>query len=199
MRWAVAQGYREDNPTGDAIGAALPKSGGRPQHHAALPFSEVCGAIERVRASRAYPTTVLAFEFPAPTAGRSSEVRGARWGEIDFGAQEWRIPGRTDEGEAGTPGSAVHAGAGQFSGRRARDQLRSGVPCGARPPALGSRGLEADPRARDSGGASRVPVELPGLGGGMFRRAARGLRTRSSPRELGPSGGCVPARGPVRA
>ena len=27
MRWAVAQGYREDNPAGDAIGAALPKTG----------------------------------------------------------------------------------------------------------------------------------------------------------------------------
>ena len=27
MKWAVAQGYRDDNPAGDAIGAALPKHG----------------------------------------------------------------------------------------------------------------------------------------------------------------------------
>ena len=25
MKWAVAEGYREDNPPGDAIGAALPR------------------------------------------------------------------------------------------------------------------------------------------------------------------------------
>ena len=28
MKWRVAQGYREDNPAGDAIYAALPKNGG---------------------------------------------------------------------------------------------------------------------------------------------------------------------------
>ena len=27
MKWAVAQGYRDDNPAGDAIGADLPKNG----------------------------------------------------------------------------------------------------------------------------------------------------------------------------
>ena len=26
MKWAVAQGYRDDNPAGDAIAAALPKT-----------------------------------------------------------------------------------------------------------------------------------------------------------------------------
>ena len=35
MRWAVAQGYREDNPGGDAIGAALPKTGVRTRHQPA--------------------------------------------------------------------------------------------------------------------------------------------------------------------
>ena len=49
MRWAVAQGYREDNPAGEAIGAALPKNGVRPRHLAALPYAEVAGAIEAVR------------------------------------------------------------------------------------------------------------------------------------------------------
>ena len=29
MKWAVAQGYRDDNPAGDAIAAALPKHTGR--------------------------------------------------------------------------------------------------------------------------------------------------------------------------
>ena len=92
MRWAVAQGYREDNPGGDAIGAALPKTGVRTRHQPALPYTEVRGAMERVRASRAYPTTVLAFEFLVLTACRSGEVRGARWEEMDLEAREWRIP-----------------------------------------------------------------------------------------------------------
>ncbi|MDE2882567.1 MAG: tyrosine-type recombinase/integrase [Acidobacteriota bacterium] len=92
MRWAVAQGYREDNPAGEAIGAALPKTGGRTRHQPALPYPEVRGAMERVRASRAYPSTVLAFEFLVLTACRSGEVRGARWDEVDLQAREWRIP-----------------------------------------------------------------------------------------------------------
>ena len=92
MRWAVAQGYREDNPAGDAIGAALPRNGVRVQHRRALPYAEVAGAIATVRVSGAYPTTVLAFEFLVLTACRSGEVRGARWEEVDLQAREWRIP-----------------------------------------------------------------------------------------------------------
>ena len=92
MRWAVAQGYREDNPAGEAIGAALPKNGFRPRHLAALAYAEVAGAIETVRRSGAYPATVLGFEFLVLTAGRSGEVRGARWDEVDLEGREWRIP-----------------------------------------------------------------------------------------------------------
>ena len=92
MRWAVAQGYREDNPAGEAIGAALPKNGVRPQHLAALPYAEVAGALEQVRSSGAYRATVLAFEFLVLTACRSGEVRGALWKEMDLAGREWRIP-----------------------------------------------------------------------------------------------------------
>ena len=92
MRWAVAQGYREDNPAGEAIGVALPKNGLRPQHHPALPYAEVGEATDRVRGSGACPATVLAFEFLVLTAYRSGEVRGALWEEIDLEGREWRIP-----------------------------------------------------------------------------------------------------------
>ena len=92
MRWAVAQGYREDNPAGEAIGAALPRNGVRPRHHPALPYAKVAGAIEAVRRSGAYPATVLAFEFLVLTACRSGEVRGAQWKEMDLAGREWRIP-----------------------------------------------------------------------------------------------------------
>ena len=38
MQWAIARGYREDKPAGDAISAALPKVDARPAHHGALPI-----------------------------------------------------------------------------------------------------------------------------------------------------------------
>ena len=92
MKWAVAQGYRDDNPAGDAIGAALPRGGdtGR-EHYRALPHAEVGEAVRKVRESGAWPATKLAFEFLVLTAARSGEVRGARWDEID--GATWTIPG----------------------------------------------------------------------------------------------------------
>ena len=92
MRWAVAQGYREDNPAGEAIGAALPRQGVRPRHLAALPYGKVAAAVTTVRGSGANPATVLAFEFMVLTASRSGEVRGARWEEMDLPEREWRVP-----------------------------------------------------------------------------------------------------------
>ena len=92
MKWAVAQGYRTDNPAGDAISAALPKNGVRIEHRKALPHSEVGAALKRVRQSGAYRDLMLAFEFLVLTTGRSGEVRAARWDEIDLDAAVWTIP-----------------------------------------------------------------------------------------------------------
>ena len=92
MKWAVAQGYRQDNPAGDVIGAALPKNGAVCKHQRALPHSEVAAAIARIRGTDAYRATVLAFEFLVLTAARSGEVREARWDEIDLDAATWTIP-----------------------------------------------------------------------------------------------------------
>jgi len=92
MKWAVAQGYREDNPAGDAISAALPKNSVRRQHQRALPHALVAQALALVRASKAHRSTALAFEFLVLTACRSGEVRGARWDEIDEAAATWTVP-----------------------------------------------------------------------------------------------------------
>ena len=53
MRWAVAQGFREDNPAGESLGAALPKASQRRQHQRALPYAEVAGALAKVQESEA--------------------------------------------------------------------------------------------------------------------------------------------------
>ena len=92
MKWAIAQGYRMDNPAGEALGAALPKQGGIQRHFKALPYGEVAGAVRTVRQSEAAVAVKLGFEFLVLTACRSGEMRGARWEEIDLEAGEWRIP-----------------------------------------------------------------------------------------------------------
>ena len=93
MKWAVAQGYRADNPAGDAIGAALPRHNGKSKHHhRALPHGEVAAAIETVRNSGAGIAVKLAFEFLILTAARSGEVRLATWDEIDTEAATWTVP-----------------------------------------------------------------------------------------------------------
>ena len=52
MKWAVAKGYRDDDPTA-ALSAALPKHNGVTEHQKALPFAEVGAAIAKIRGSRA--------------------------------------------------------------------------------------------------------------------------------------------------
>ena len=92
MKWAVAQGYRDDNPAGDAISAALPKTGTVRNHQRALPFAEVGAALDKAKASGAFTSTVLALEFLVLTACRSSEVRLARRDEVDLESGTWTVP-----------------------------------------------------------------------------------------------------------
>ena len=92
MKWAVAQGYRGDNPAGDAISAALPKNGSVRRHQRALPFTEVGAALAKVKMSGAHGLTALAFEFLVLTACRSGEVRLATWDEVDFESATWTVP-----------------------------------------------------------------------------------------------------------
>ena len=96
MKWAVAQGYREDNPAGDAIGAALPRTGGQREHQRALPYENVSWALRKVRESGAHAVTKLAFEFLGLTSARSGEVRGTRWDEI--ADDMWIIPAERMKG-----------------------------------------------------------------------------------------------------
>ncbi|MDE2863683.1 MAG: tyrosine-type recombinase/integrase [Gemmatimonadota bacterium] len=94
MRWAIAQGYRVDNPAGDAIGAALPKPSRVQKHYKALPYEEVAGAVATVWRSDARLSVKLGIEFLVLTACRSGEVRGTRWEEIDIEGGEWTIPAK---------------------------------------------------------------------------------------------------------
>lgn len=91
MKWAVAQGWRLDNPA-ENIGLALPKPADMKEHRKALSHAEVAACLGVVMGSGAGLATKLALEFLVLTAVRSGEVREARWEEVDMAERVWAIP-----------------------------------------------------------------------------------------------------------
>lgn len=92
MKWAVAHGFRTDNPAGDMLSQALGRQADVPQHMRALPHNKVAAAIHTAQDSQASLSTKLAFAFLILTAARSGEVRLATWEEMDIEAQMWTVP-----------------------------------------------------------------------------------------------------------
>ena len=92
MRWAIAQGFRTDDPAGDALTTVLPSLTLTKAHYRALHHSQVSAALDTVRSSDAYPSTKLLFEFLVLTAARSGEARFSQWAEIDLGLSTWTVP-----------------------------------------------------------------------------------------------------------
>lgn len=92
FKWAMANGWRTDNPAA-AIGNALPKHDrSKVKHREALPYDAVAAAIQKVRSSEAGTATKLAFEFLVLTATRSGETREASWSEFDLDKAIWTVP-----------------------------------------------------------------------------------------------------------
>jgi integrase len=91
LKWAMAKGWRKDNPA-DAVSLALPKVTAIKEHRKALPYVEVSACLQAVQASGAGMVTKLALEFLVLTAARSGEARCAVWDEIDLAAKVWTIP-----------------------------------------------------------------------------------------------------------
>ena len=92
LDWAIATGWRLDNPAGKSVLRALPRTSKLKSHHRSLPYGEVPEALRRVRESTADPVTRLSFEFLVLTAARSGEVRKATWSEIDLKSVTWTVP-----------------------------------------------------------------------------------------------------------
>ncbi len=92
FKWAMANGWRTDNPA-ETISKALPKHDrSKVKHREALPYDAVKAAIAAVRASEAGKATKLAFEYLVLTATRSGEAREATWSEFDIENAVWTIP-----------------------------------------------------------------------------------------------------------
>ena len=101
LDWASARGYRAgDNPARwrGHLDKLLPKKTKirRIQHHAALPYAELPGFMIELR--RQQGVAACALEYLILTAGRTSEVIGARWPEINFGERLWTIPAERMKG-----------------------------------------------------------------------------------------------------
>ncbi|MCX5496185.1 tyrosine-type recombinase/integrase [Kaistia dalseonensis] len=92
---ATAKGLRHDaNPARwkGHLDVLLPKEKKATRgHHAAMPFAELPGFMERLRAVPG--TSARALEFTVLTAARTGETLGAAWGEIDLDEKVWTVPG----------------------------------------------------------------------------------------------------------
>jgi integrase len=95
LSWAATRGYREGDNPARWVGhlemlLPAPAKLKKVKHHAALPFSEVAMFFELL--GKEEGTAARALEFTILTAGRSGEVLGATWDEIDLAAGVWTIP-----------------------------------------------------------------------------------------------------------
>ena len=95
LNWAKARGYRSgENPAQwkghlDNLLPARSKISGV-KHHAALPYDETPQFMGALREQ--FGISGLALEFLILTAGRTGEILGAKWGEMDQAKKIWTVP-----------------------------------------------------------------------------------------------------------
>ena len=92
LNWAIAKGYRRDNPAAAELVRHVLRPVKRAAHYRALPHADVPEALDKVRRSDVWIGARLAFEFLVLTAVGGAEALGARWEEFDFEAAMWTIP-----------------------------------------------------------------------------------------------------------
>jgi integrase len=97
LDFAKTRGYRTgENPAaweGNLVHALPARSTiAKVEHHAALPFTELTDFMAQLAAREGIAARAL--EFAILTAGRTGEIIGARWGEIDLAERTWAIPAK---------------------------------------------------------------------------------------------------------
>lgn len=89
MRFAVQSGLIDYNPAQEMAGAiAVAKR----QHRPALDFEHIPELLDRIESFKGRRLTKLAVKLTLLVFIRSSELRFARWAEIDFDNAMWTIP-----------------------------------------------------------------------------------------------------------
>ncbi|EDQ6763569.1 tyrosine-type recombinase/integrase [Salmonella enterica subsp. enterica serovar Oranienburg] len=115
MRYAVHQGLIDSNPAANLEGVTTPPVR---RHYPALPLERLPELLERIDGyHQGRELTRLAVLLTLHVFIRSSELRFARWSEIDFRNRVWTIPG-TREAIAGV----------RYSGRGAKMRMPHIVP-----------------------------------------------------------------------
>lgn len=90
MRYAVQEGLIDTNPAHDLVGSIAPR---RVVHRAALPLDRLPELLERIENYSGRSLTRMAVHLTLLVFIRSSELRFARWDEIDLDGAIWMIPG----------------------------------------------------------------------------------------------------------
>src|SRR5271170_310803 len=95
LNWATARGFRTgENPARwrghlDHLLPARSKVQ-KVKHHPARSYADIGAFMVALRQQETIPARAL--EFAILTAGRTSDVLRARWGEIDLAGRLWTIP-----------------------------------------------------------------------------------------------------------
>ncbi|AHY11664.1 TPA: tyrosine-type recombinase/integrase [Citrobacter amalonaticus] len=93
MRFAVQSGLIDYNPAQEIAGAVATA---KRQHRAALELNRISELLHRIDTYSGRPLTRLAVELTLLVFIRSSELRFARWSEVDFETAMWTIPGERE-------------------------------------------------------------------------------------------------------
>lgn len=93
MRFAVQSGLIDYNPAQEIAGAVATA---KRQHRAALELNRIPELLQRIYHYSGRPLTRLAVELTLLVFIRSSELRFARWSEVDFETAMWTIPGERE-------------------------------------------------------------------------------------------------------
>ncbi|CNI69400.1 integrase [Yersinia frederiksenii] len=93
MRFAVQSGLIDYNPAQEIAGAVATA---KRQHRAALELNRIPELLHRIDHYSGRPLTRLAVELTLLVFIRSSELRFARWSEVDFETAMWTIPGERE-------------------------------------------------------------------------------------------------------
>ncbi|OCG44397.1 integrase [Gilliamella sp. Fer1-1] len=94
MRYAVQNGYISYNPAQDLKGVV---SKVKVNHRPALELEQIPELLERIDNFKGRKLTKLAIKLSLLIFIRSSELRFARWSEIDFDKKIWTIPAEREE------------------------------------------------------------------------------------------------------
>ncbi|MGA4446070.1 tyrosine-type recombinase/integrase [Ectopseudomonas chengduensis] len=93
MRYAVQHGLIETNPASDLVGATATR---KAQHRPALALEQLPELLQRIDSYNGRALTKLAVALTLQVFIRSSELRFARWQEVDMQASLWTIPGERE-------------------------------------------------------------------------------------------------------